>query len=998
MKISGKYNTIQNNLALLTILPILFITAIGYNFYMNRDISRLSEELIYESRAYSKLLSQDFVKMIAIGDIDQAADITSRLRGHEMIQSVTLYNNQDTPVFGYRKKDFTEVVRKPRNWQRQPEISGASLHLLEPVTYKDVDYGHVYLQVSTKKIQDIRASYMQQGMVLGLALLIACLVMIMAIRHYFTRPILQMVEALKHIGETQDYSTRFNVERNDEIGLLFDGINNMQRQIERANKSLTDQQHALNQQAIVSVTDTEGNIIYINDKFIEISGYDRDELVGQNHRILNSYTHDGGFFRDMYRTITNGDVWHSDICNQAKDGHLYWVHATIVPTLDEEGRPKNFISMQSDITQHRMTNKALRVSEERLGMAMSVANDGIWDWRLDDDSVFFDSRYYTMAGYEPYEFPCSFEEWEKHVHPDDIEAARKAIEQYLSGLSKTFDTDFRFLTKENNYIWIRSRGKSVEWGEDGKPLRFVGTHTDITQRKQAEQASLESERRFRSLVEYSPMGIFETDKEGQCLYVNNKWLEIAGLTLEEALGEGWKRALDESDRKRIDKLWSDNAQSDKPWDMEYRFCKPEGKISWVMGRTLALRDESGQITGYLGVNVDVTDRKQTEDALRRSQKLDAIGQLTGGITHDFNNILGIIMGNIHLLERYIGGDEKTQKRIDTIKQAGQRAADLTRSLLSFSRSEATSIVSTNINQLIEHMQNLIKHSLTPQVEVEYQFDEELWNTEIEAGDFEDTLLNLVINARDAMDGSGHLIIETHNRTLDADYCDSIPDITPGDYVELAVSDTGKGMSIDLQERIFEPFFTTKATGKGTGLGLAMVFGFVNRSRGNITVYSEKDIGTTFRLYIPRALKAQSGESIEDKREERTEEPTGGQETILIVDDEEALLELVEESLYSLGYNVLCAHDAQQALDVLAEKPGIDMLFSDVVMPGMNGYELAEKVKSLYPEIKVLLTSGYTEKVAIKSGQVKFNANLLSKPYSQNDLAHHVRNTLMDKMV
>lgn len=543
-------------------------------------------------------------------------------------------------------------------------------------------------------------------------------------------------------------------------------------------------------------------------------------------------------------------------------------------------------------------------------------------------------------------------------------------------------------------MWVSGRGKVVERDDDGKALRFVGTHSDITQRKQAEHAMFESERRFRSLVEYSPMGIYETDTEGHCLYVNDKWLEITGLTQDEALGDGWKKTLHEDDRKSFDELWSMNAHSDKPMDMEYRFSTPDGKISWVMGRAHALRDESGQITGYLGVNVDVTDRKQAEDALRRSQKLEAVGQLTSGITHDFNNILGIILGNVNLLERSIDGDEKAKKRIDTIKQAGQRAADLTKSLLSFSRSEATSIISTNINNLIEHMQNLITHSLTPQVEMEYQFDENLWQTEIEPGDFEDALLNLVINARDAMDGNGHLIIETHNRTLDGSYCESTADLTPGDYVELAVSDTGGGIPVELQERIFEPFFTTKATGKGTGLGLAMVFGFVNRSSGNIKVYSEIGIGTTFRLYIPRALDKQQKE--DNAKEMLSETPTGDQETILIVDDEEALLDLVEESLKSLGYRVVASHNAQQALDILAERTDIDMLFSDVVMPGMNGYELAEQVKKLYPNIKVVLTSGYTEKVAIKSGQIQFNTNLLSKPYSQNDLAQRISDTLINE--
>ena len=391
---------------------------------------------------------------------------------------------------------------------------------------------------------------------------------------------------------------------------------------------------------------------------------------------------------------------------------------------------------------------------------------------------------------------------------------------------------------------------------------------------------------------------------------------------------------------------------------------------------------------------DITERKQTEQALQRAQKMEAIGQLTGGIAHDFNNILGIILGNLSLLERQLDGDdEKIKKRIETINHSARRAVDLTRKLLGFSRQGSGKQIICNLNSLVTGMDNLIRRSLTPQVEVEHKLEQNLCLTEIDAGDCEDALLNLVLNARDAMNGSGKLSIETCNTTLDEAYCAINPGARPGDYVQLSVSDNGEGIPAELQDRVFEPFFTTKEQGKGTGLGMAMVFGFVKRSGGHIKVYSEPGIGTTVRLYLP---KAAAGTGAADHYNDKQDYMPGGDETILVVDDENELLEMVEETLQGLGYTVYTAKNAIKAMDVLDAHPDIDLLFSDVVMPGgINGYQLAEHACKQRPDLKVVLTSGYTDMAMARNGQARFNTNLLTKPYTLSGLARRLRETLDD---
>ncbi len=387
---------------------------------------------------------------------------------------------------------------------------------------------------------------------------------------------------------------------------------------------------------------------------------------------------------------------------------------------------------------------------------------------------------------------------------------------------------------------------------------------------------------------------------------------------------------------------------------------------------------------------DISARKQREESLRRSQKMEAVGQLSGGIAHDFNNILGIILGNLELLERQLVTDEKTQKKLDAIKHSAQRAADLTKKMLSFSRHESASTTVTNINQLITEMHPLLQRSLTPQVEITKKLAADLWQTEIDQGDFEDTLLNLTLNARDAMAGSGQLTIETCNCVIDYACCSNNATAEPGEYIQLIISDNGEGMSQAIQDRIFEPFFTTKEVGKGTGLGLAMVFGFVERSGGCIKVYSETNIGTTFRLYLPRTKQKKQGIVALTQ----IEKSATGNETVLIVDDETEILALAKETLQALGYHILSATDGHSALHVLASEPKIDLLFSDVVMPGgLNGFELAKQAITHHPLLKVLLTSGYTNTAMTKNGQAQFATRLLNKPYSQQELALRIRESL-----
>jgi len=408
------------------------------------------------------------------------------------------------------------------------------------------------------------------------------------------------------------------------------------------------------------------------------------------------------------------------------------------------------------------------------------------------------------------------------------------------------------------------------------------------------------------------------------------------------------------------------------------------------GSCAPIKDEKGVVQGVVLVFSDMTKQYQTEEALRRSQKMDAIGQLSGGIAHDFNNRLGVIIGYLDVLRRYVTNDDKAIKCVDTALKASLRCADLTRQLLAFSREQVIAKKVLQVSEEFKELDDMIARSVTPEIEIEYSFADDLWSIETDAGEFHDAILNLVINAHDAMPNGGHLLIEASNCYLNADYVKFNPAVKAGDYIQLILSDTGTGMDKQTLEHVFEPFYTTKAKGKGTGLGMSMVYGFVKRYSGYIKIYSEIDIGTTIRIYLPRSDNTDVAHTEIDILEAM---PTGT-EVILVVDDEPDLLQLASQYLIELNYTTYTCENGIKALEILKNNESINLLFSDVVMPcGINGYELATQALKIRPGLKVLLTSGFTSKKMMQTTETLCTANLLSKPYRKPELAQRIRMAL-----
>ncbi len=538
-------------------------------------------------------------------------------------------------------------------------------------------------------------------------------------------------------------------------------------------------------------------------------------------------------------------------------------------------------------------------------------------------------------------------------------------------------------------------GKLIETDIQGNDEldKLAGSFNSMAKSVTEKQHQLQESQRYnRTLFEQSAIGLALCRMDGELVDINPAYASIIGRSIEETLQLSYWDITPKSYIKKEEQQLNNLDATGRygPYEKEYIHKDGHRVPVRLQGQLL---EKDGETFIWSSVE-DITRSKQTEEALRRSQKMEAIGQLSGGVAHDFNNQLSVIIGYLDFLQEYTKKDEKPHKWVETASRATLRCMDLTRQLLTFSRRQNIEKTVVDLNLTIREQETMIRRTVTPEVEVQFFLANKLWLTEINTGEFHDAILNLVINARDAMPNGGKLLIETSNKYLSTDYAELNYDTAAGDYVQIMLSDTGTGMNKETLEHVFEPFFTTKSHDKGTGLGLAMVYGFVKRYSGHIKIYSEPGIGTTIRLYLPRSSTTEAPVMI--SKDNRVELATGS-ENILIVDDEIDLLRLAEQYLNDLGYHTRIAENAPQALRILAEDDSINLLFSDVVMPGgMNGYELAKQTTQQKPQLKVLLTSGFTSKTIAHNGLARFSSHLLSKPYRKAELAQHIRLVLDEK--
>lgn len=639
-----------------------------------------------------------------------------------------------------------------------------------------------------------------------------------------------------------------------------------------------------------------------------------------------------------------------------------------------------------DVTESFYAQKRLKRSERLLSQAQRIARLGSWVWDLKADRTECSLELRNLLGLKQGSTQRSPIISMAHAEgmPRLIAAQEKAIS------TKThYEITYRVNTR-TGILWLEETGVP-ELGPNQEIVRIHGTSRDITRQKFAELEAKVTEERFSALGNSFPGGFFYCDLSARYLFINETYADWFGISASDYLGKPVSELVGHAAYLEYEPYISSvTGGRSVTFERTPPFKKDNiEKLQYTLAPDISV---SGEMHGFFGLLTDITEIEQVEQALRQAQKMEAMGQLTGGIAHDFNNILAILMGNLELA-KHTSTEPEAQEYIAAAMQGVERGALITQKLLGFARSKTEGMKNLSLNEVINDIRNMVTQSIGSRVYLNLDIADEVWRTLVDRGDFEDAVLNLCHNARDAMPSGGRLMIKVDNRTLDDTSQRIHPALHPGDYVLISFTDTGIGMDPKTKDRLFEPFFTTKPEGKGTGLGMSMVFGFVKRSGGEIVVYSAIGEGTTINIYLPRSEENQGNECLDYAEQMR---PVA-KASILIVDDEEMVANVAASILRELGYSTQVTTNTRQALAHIKDNEDIDLIFSDVVMPDdLNGFEFAREAGRIRPELKVLLTSGFSKFKGLEpedQDSKLLAQNILSKPYNRQELAASVRKIL-----
>jgi PAS domain S-box-containing protein len=712
-----------------------------------------------------------------------------------------------------------------------------------------------------------------------------------------------------------------------------------------------------------------------------------------------------------------GATWHENqlipVTRHGKLEQVWWTYG--YSPIDEADGVGGVLVVCRDVTKEHLAAEALREREAELARVQQIGRIG--GLEVDLRTGFRNRRspeYLLIHGLPPDAVNETHEDWVQRVHPDDREATEKKFRDAVAGQVRDYTVRYRIIRPSDGELrWISVKS-TIERDADGNPMRLVGAHSDITEQVEAERALQQSEAEQRKLAgqlaelnatlaerveektrerdriwNVSQDLLLVADRNGVWQTVNPAWTKTLGWSEAELLNRT-SEWLDHPDdggitRAHVRKLLA----GDTTVRFESRFRHKDGTYRWLSWTGVSDKDRIYAVARDVTADKAATDRlKAAEEALRQSQKMEAVGQLTGGIAHDFNNLLTGIVGSLDLLQTRLdqGRTENVSRYINAAMTSANRAAALTHRLLAFARRQPLIPKSVDANALVVSLEDLLRRTIGETIDLDIVAAVGLWCTLCDPNQLESALLNLAINARDAMPDGGKLVIATANARIDGIDADT-PALLPGDYIRIDVTDTGTGMSPEVAARAFDPFFTTKPIGQGTGLGLSMIYGFARQSNGHVLIDSKQGAGTMVRLYLPR----HHGDAAEERASSAVaDEHIATGETVLVVEDEPVVRGVITEMLHDQGYRVLEATDGPSGLRMLRLNQRIDLLVTDVGLPGMNGRQLADQARETRPGLKILFITGYAENVAIAKGFLQPGMEMITKPFDLDNLSQRIR--------
>ncbi len=789
-------------------------------------------------------------------------------------------------------------------------------------------------------------------------------------------------ERLRDLEATVD---QLRESRNAYINLIEDLTreNTQRKKAEEALRESEEKYRGLveNTQEILYILDENARITYVSPNIELLGGYTQADMMARSFvEFVHPADLDGRI--EQFKKVMAGIIEPSEYRYMTRDGRYVWVQTNARPII-KDGRPAGVQGVLTDITERKKAEDALRESEARFRSITENAFDLIAILDLEGCYIYCNNRYTDILGYTPQELigrNC-FE----FVHPDDRDRTEKTFYDALAEGAQSKQLETRTVCRDGTYKRIENRAKLL-MDDMGNPVHVYLNAQDVTERKQAEA----ERERLAMAIEQASETIVITDTQPAIQYVNPAFTTVTGYAREEVIGKN-PRILNsgEQDEAFYRTMW-DTLTRGATWRGRFVNKKKDGTQYTVESVISPIQDDSGQIVNYVAVKRDITEEIRLEAQLRQSQKMESVGRLAGGVAHDFNNMLGAILGYTEMAIEKTPVTAPLRGDLEEVRKAAERSASLTRQLLAFARKQTIAPRTLDLNETIAGLLKMLRRLIGEDIQLAWHPGVHLWPVKMDPGQIDQILANLCVNARDAIAGVGTITIETENKIFDEEYCVHHMGFTPGAYVLLMVSDNGHGIDKETQDKLFEPFFTTKEIGKGTGLGLATTYGVVKQNNGFINVYSELGQGTTFKVYLPRHHTPV--ETI--PQQGPAQAAPDGNETILLVEDELAILRMVTTILERHGYNVLAASTPGEAIRLARQHAGaIHLLITDVVMPEMNGRDLAKNLVSLCPEMKRMFMSGYTANAGAHHGVLDAGGHFIQKPFSVKDLASKVRHVL-----
>ncbi len=725
----------------------------------------------------------------------------------------------------------------------------------------------------------------------------------------------------------------------------------------------------------------EGLIVKVNEAAAAALGFAPDDLIGKPVRAIDPYVPPKEIAARMARMYREGS-FRFETKHQRKDGTAVDVEVL----LTQCRHPKydgHVMVFSRDISNRKKNASLIDEQREHLQLALEGANLGTWDYYIVEEKMFFNERSLLLLGFSPGEAPNDLDFWLNLIHPDDLPIVEETLNKHLDGKTPFYECELRMKHTQGYWIWFYDRGKVIKRDAEGRPLRVCGTHLDITSQKMVEK----DRQRLNSAIEQSDEIVMICDTEGRIEYVNPAFEKTTGYKPTEVIGR--KPSILKSG-EHPDAFYADmwhTISSGRTWHGRMKNRCKDGSYFLEEATISPVTDHDGIIVNFVAVKHNITREFEIEQQLLHSQKLNSIGQLTGGVAHDFNNLLQVINGHSGMLLDMVDKDSEYRFNIEEINSAGEKAARLVGQLLSFSRREVMHLEPLNMNLTVQEMLKMLRRVIGENIALDFSPDQEIYPIRADRGMVEQVLMNLCINARDAMPDGGKLAIETWKVDLSAEFCNTHKGIDPGPFTVLSVRDDGTGMNPEVLERATDPFFTTKAQGKGTGLGLSTVYGILRQHDGAIDLKSTEGNGTHILTYWPAAVRGESGAD----RSEAVEETVGGSERILLAEDDPSVARLARTLLERAGYTVLIAQDGQEAFGLfLDHKEEIDLLIFDIVMPLMSGLEAYEAIAKIKPDIPIIFASGYNDELNKACGLDGNHHRVISKPFNSSLLINTIR--------